>query len=263
MGEREIAHPGSALEEAIGHLLESEIHHRLRPIAESRGAIYITAPGQVGMARKKLILTDQDGNDYDIDAVIVNHRLQPLVLLESKYIRYKKHNQDKASRICTAHSKLRQRFPTIRSSIAVLMGSWSRPSKRLLRSFAVTIFEIGFDRICEVLQAHGIHYAWAEKDQQGASEAWQKFQSLTPEQTARIAQILVDDIGQDLEASLRQALDESSPRDVREVKAIVETTWGETFVFAFRSLKEAVDFMNGFEPDRHLDTTKAPALLTP
>jgi len=69
-------------------------------------------------ARKKLILTDQDGNDYEVDAVIVNRRFQPLVLLESKYIRYKKHNRDKASWICTAHTKLRAKFPTIRTSIS-------------------------------------------------------------------------------------------------------------------------------------------------
>lgn len=262
MGEREVAHPGSALGEAIGHLLESEIHRRLRPIAESKGAIYITAPSQVGMARKKLILTDQDGNEYDIDAVIVNRRFQPLVLLESKYIRYTKHNRDKASWICTAHTQLRQRFPTIRSSIAVLMGSWSRPSQRLLRSFAVNIFEIGFGRICEVLQTYGIQYAWEEKDREAATEAWQRFQSLVDDQRMEIARVLVDDIGPDLETSLRQALDESTPRDVREVKAIVETTWGETFVFTFQSVKEAVEFLSGFDPGQHLDIARAPTILS-
>jgi hypothetical protein len=94
----QVSNPGSALGEAIGSLLEQEIHTLLRPIVEQHGAIYITSPQEIiAKARKKLILTDQDGNDYEVDAVIVNRRLQPLVLLESKYIRYKKHNRDKAS----------------------------------------------------------------------------------------------------------------------------------------------------------------------
>jgi hypothetical protein len=68
----------------------------------------------------RLILTDSNGNEYNVDSVIINNRFQPLVLVESKYIRYKKHNRDKASWICTAHTKLRQRYATVRKSIAVL-----------------------------------------------------------------------------------------------------------------------------------------------
>lgn len=120
-----------------------------------------------------------------------------------------------------------------------------------------------FARICEVLRTYDILYDWAEKDRQSAMEAWQRFQALTAEQKVEIARVLVDEIGQDLEVSLQQALDESSPRDVREVKAVVETTWGETFVFSFHSVKEASEFLSTFDPVRHLDTTKAPAILTP
>ena len=88
----QISNPGSALGEALGSLLEQEIHQLLRPIVEQLGAIYITSPQDISSAKtqKKLILTDQDGNDYEVDAVIVNRRFQSLVLLESKYIRYKK-----------------------------------------------------------------------------------------------------------------------------------------------------------------------------
>ncbi|GBC97915.1 hypothetical protein HRbin17_00410 [bacterium HR17] len=43
----EVANPGSALSEAIGSLLEAEIHRLLRPIAEQYGAIYVTTPKQL------------------------------------------------------------------------------------------------------------------------------------------------------------------------------------------------------------------------
>lgn len=258
---KQVANPGSALGEAIGSLLEAEIHRLLRPITEECGAIYITTPQQVGAQRKKLILTDEDGNEYEVDAVIANHRFQPLVLLESKYIRYKKHNRDKASWICTAHTKLRQRFPTIRGSIAVLMGSWSKPSKRLLQSFAVEIFEIPFGRICEVLQQFGINYAWAEKDREAAMKAWEKFNSLGEIERTQIAKQLVGEIAPKLKKALMQALDESVPRQVSKVSILIKTNLGETFTFIFNSVKQASSFLSNFNVEQFLDISKAPTML--
>jgi hypothetical protein len=161
----EVANPGSALGEAIGALLEDEIHRILRPLAEASNCVYIsTGISNASGRATKLILEDSDGNGYNVDSVIINHRFQPLVLIESKYIRYKKHNRDKASWVCTAHTKLRERYSTVRKSIAILMGSWSKPSKRLLQSFEVELFEVTFDDICNVLAEFGINYRWAEKD---------------------------------------------------------------------------------------------------
>ena len=97
-----VTNPGSAIGELIGSLLEKEIHRIIKPIAEARGFIYIDKGSlnpKTGK-HKKLILTDKEGNDYNVDSIIINYRLQPLVLLESKYIRYTKHNRDKASWIC-------------------------------------------------------------------------------------------------------------------------------------------------------------------
>jgi hypothetical protein len=95
----DVANPGSALGEAIGALLEDEIHRILKPLAETSNCVYIaTGPNDPRTGKPtKLILEDGDGNEYNIDSVIINNRFQPLVLVESKYIRYKKHNRDKAS----------------------------------------------------------------------------------------------------------------------------------------------------------------------
>lgn len=260
----EVANPGSALSEAIGSLLEAEIHRLLRPIAEQYGAIYVTTPKQLNeKKRRKLILTDQDGNDYEVDAVIVNRRFQPLVLLESKYIRYKKHNRDKASWICTAHTKLKQKFPTVRCSIAVLMGSWSKPSKRLLTSFGVTLFEIGFDRICDILSQFGVNYRWSEKDRQAAMEAWRRFNMLNEEDKIQIAKTLIADISAKLQEALKQALDESTPRRVQKVTVFVSTNRGESFIFTFNSVQQATLFLREFDETIHLDTTRAPTLIKP
>jgi len=259
----EVTNPGSALGEAIGALLEAEIHRILKPLAEEKGYIYInTGPVNPRTGRPtRLILTDSDGNEYNVDSVIINNRFQPLVIIESKYIRYKKHNRDKASWICAAHTKLRQHYTTVRKSIAVLMGSWSRPSKRLLQSFEVELFEISFDDICEVLAEYGIDYNWAERDREQAMESWQKFSRLSESQREQIAKKVIEKIKGELQESLRAVLDESVPRKVRSVTLVIRSNLGETYTYNFANLKQAITFIMSFDEKRDMDTSDAPTVL--
>ena len=164
-----IANPGSALGEAVGALVETEVNRILRPIVEENGCVYITVgqPNLRTLRPTKLLLKDASGNEYNIDSVIANSRMQPLVLIETKYIRYKKHNRDKGSWICTAHYSLRRTFPTIRKSIAVLAGSWSRSSLAMLESFDVSLFEVGFQKIVNTLLQYGIEFDWPKKNVTG------------------------------------------------------------------------------------------------
>jgi len=264
MALEDVANPGSALGEAIGALLEGEIHRILKPFAEKMGCIYITAgPANPKTGKEtKLILMDSDGNEYNIDSVIINNRFQPLVLIESKYIRYTKHNRDKGSWICTAHARLRQRYATVRKSIAILMGSWSRTSKQLLRSFEVELFEISFDEICRALVPYGIEYRWAEKDRAQAAASWQRFVQLSADERAEIAKELVAAIESDLRDSLEIALDISVPRRIRSVTVLVRSNYGETFTYTFPTLQQAVAFMESYNEEKDMDTSLSPALLT-
>lgn len=259
----EIANPGSALGEAIGALMESALHQLLRPIAESMGCIYIsTGPVDPRTGKtKKLLLTDKDGNQYDVDSVIINNRFQPLLLVEAKYIRYKKHNRDKASWVCTAHTKLRQRFATVRKSIVILMGNWSTPSKRLLRSFEVEVFEIPFEEIKTVLAKYGLVFSWEEKDRAQAMASWLRYNELTEEQKSAISKELLAGIENDLRTSLRTALDESVPRSIASVSLTIRSNWGETFIYHFDNLEQALAFMNAFDEERDMDATGADYLL--
>lgn len=258
-----VANPGSALGEAIGALLEDEIHRILKPLAKASGSVYITTGPNDPRTGKptKLILEDGDGNEYNIDSVIINNRFQPLVLVESKYIRYKKHNRDKASWICAAHTKLRERYGTVRKSIAILMGSWSQPSKRLLQSFEVELFEVAFDDICNVLAGFGINYRWAEKDRAQAGASWNKFTSLSSAQRKQIGQKLIASIREPLRASLQSALDESAPRRIKSVRVVVRSSRGETRSFSFGDLKSAIAFLNSSSPDQIIDVSNSPTTL--
>ncbi len=259
----DVANPGSALGEAIGALLEEEIHRILKPLAEASNCIYISTGANDAQSGRlaKLILEDSDGNAYSVDSVIINHRFQPLVLIESKYIRYKKHNRDKASWVCTAHTKLRERYSTVRKSIAILMGSWSKPSKRLLQSFGVELFEVTFDDICDVLEEFGINYRWAEKDRAQAATSWRKFNALSSAKRQQIGQRLIMGIRGALRSFLQNVLDESVPRQIRSVQVVVRSNRGETRLFEFANLESAVAFLQSAGEEQLLDTTDAPTVL--
>lgn len=258
-----VANPGSTLGEAIGLLLETEIHRILKPLAEENGCIYIaTGPAKPKTGKtSKLILTDNDGNQYNIDSVIINNRFQPLVLIESKYIRYTKHNRDKASWICTAHNKLRQRYSTVRKSIGLLMGSWSKPSKLLLQSFDVELFEISFNDICQILSYHGIDYRWAEKDRQQAMESWEKFNKLSKDDREKIAEELISTVKDELQKSLQMALIKSVPRKLDSVILILQSNYGETHRHTFKTLDQVLNFIEKFDEEEDMDTTNSPSLL--
>ncbi len=178
-----VANPGSALGEAIGKLLENAIVEGIRPEIEKRNC-------SVHAEKMK----NGSGNTYQIDAVIFDSRNNPVVIIDPKYIRYTKHNRDKGSWLCVAHYNLRKSHPTIRKSIAVLAGRWSKPSKALIKSFGIEIIEAPFQAMVETLQKWDIDFAWAESDRASASKAWEKYSALSLKDRNDIASELSKDV---------------------------------------------------------------------
>jgi hypothetical protein len=262
MDDELVANPGSTIGEAIGALIEVEVNRLLRPIAEEHGCVYVTVgPTNLHTGRpRKLILTDTAGNDFNIDAVIANKRMQPLVLIESKYIRYVKHNRDKGSWICTAHYSLRHTFPTIRKSVAVLAGSWSGSSKAMMKSFDVSLFEVGFPKIAAILAEYGVDIRWEEKERDKAHRAWQQWNQLQTAQYMEIAQKLLSDIQPTLHSSIQETLETTVPREVREVEVTIETNLGESRCYMFDSIAAAIAFLEDFDETEILNDEEGPGI---
>lgn len=124
-------------------------------------------------------MANASGNKYRLDAIIENPDGKPVVLLESKYLRYKKHNRDKGSWTCAAHYSLRKTHPTIRKSVAVLSGRWSEPSKAFLQSFGIELHHIEFPTMCAVMTDFNIDFDWAEDNQEVPNQGWSTFLSLS------------------------------------------------------------------------------------
>ena len=257
-----VVNPGSTLGEAIGALIEREVNRILRPIAEENGCVFVSA-GRINPKSgrpTKLLLKDAAGNEYNIDSVIANHRMQPIVLIESKYIRYTKHNRDKGSWICTAHYSLRRTFPSVRKSIAILAGSWSGSSKAMMESFDVSLFEVGFKTIVDTLARYGVDFAWQEKERDKAMAAWRRWQKLSDEDYNEISHSLLSGIEPKLREALAVTLDTAAPREIQQIEVTIETNLGESRRYTFESIVEAIEFLENFDEEEILNTEDDPAI---
>ena len=241
-----VANPGSALGEAIGSSMEDALEALLNDVADKYGYHYLTSgvrETKSGKKPKKLLMSDNFGNEYDIDGVLANQSMQPLIIFESKYIRYKKHNRDKGSWICNAHSAVRKRYHSIRSSIAILAGNWSGSSQAMMRSSDINLFLIPFDYICEVLSEFGIDFNWEEKDRDKAIRAWENFNKLDSEQKESIGIKMIDSIKDNLVTLIENILDDTVEREVNKVLVELISNLGEVKVYEFESISDALDFL--------------------
>ena len=258
---KNIQNPGSALGEAIGAHLENALNAFLYHLCKELGYHFIST--SVIEGRRKLLLYDNFGTAFNIDVVIANESMQPIILIESKYIRYKKHNRDQGSWLCTAHPAIRRRYRSIRSSIAVLAGNWSSSSLAMMKSFDINIFLIPFERICELLAQHGIVFDWDEKDSLSAKEAWQYYTQLTDSQQKMIGAEMVALVQEDVKSLILRILDDSVTRAIAKVTIELHSNLGEVKIHEFNSVIEAVEFLNSEELQGVFLTTDSLTLFDP
>jgi hypothetical protein len=201
----------------------------------------------------KLLMFDEFGTRYSIDGVILNELNQPIVLLESKYIRYKKHNRDKGSWICHAHGEVRRFYSSIRSSIAVLAGNWSKTSLTMITSHNINVFLIPFERLVEVLGRRGVDFEWGEKDRHLAVEAWARFSQLPPSEVERIGDEIIESVRNPLAELLEKTLSDDVQREISRVAIEIHSNLGEVKRFEFPNRQDALDFLEDFGLEEMLD----------
>lgn len=238
--------PASALGEAIGHLIEAEVQNIIRSVVKPFG-YYVDTGGKRPGVRKgeRLLLVNDTDNEYQIDTVIEDKDKKPLVLVECKYIRYKKHNRDKASWTCVAHYKLRTTYPSVRKSIAVLIGDWTAPSKKLMESFGVEIIEIPFGHLVQVLKEYGVNFRWAEKDSVSPAKSLKKFIKLSAKKRKEIAVKCVAYSKSEIKALVLRAINtkETDPRNVTQIELLLKTNQNEYFLKKFIDVPETINYL--------------------
>ncbi|MBM4161570.1 MAG: hypothetical protein FJ217_10790 [Ignavibacteria bacterium] len=247
-----VKNAASALGEAIGKLIEDELERLIYPICSKRGYVYDRGGERPARRRGiKLSMVNKSGNRYQLDGVIETTKGEPIVLVESKYLRYKKHNRDKGSWTCAAHYSLRKSHPTIRKSIAVLSGNWSAPSKAFIRSFGIELYEVPFEEMCQVLRKYNVVFDWDEKDNQTPKRSLQRFNKLSSKQRDLIAQELLQRIQYSLTRSIEETLlsGEDWAKRVREIEVMLKTDRNEYFTYTFRSIKDVLKFLVELQVD--------------
>ncbi len=244
-----VTNGGSAIGEAIGDLLEEQVHKTFKEIEEYNHIYFLTRYGKTkaGKESKKLLLPDEYGNEYNMDGLVIDETGIPLMLIESKYIRYKKHNRDKASWICNAHSAVRKFFPSIRSSVAVLAGNWSSTSLAMLTSYGVSYFMIPFNEISQILKGYNIDFEWEENDYDKALKAWNIFSSLTTEEKKTIGKRMIDIVKAQLVNYVESVLDDTIIRNLSKIVIEMHTNKNEVFKYTFDSKEEAIKFLSDFD----------------
>lgn len=116
-----MANYASALGEAIGHIIEAEVQNVVKESVVDLDCYVDVGGVRPGIRKgKKTLLVNDTGNKYQIDTVVEDKAGNPIVLIECKYIRYKKHNRDKASWTCVAHYKIRTTYPTVKKVLQLL-----------------------------------------------------------------------------------------------------------------------------------------------
>jgi len=237
---RKVVHPGSAIGEAIGNLIEENIREAVRAISEPLGYKVASQKLRNGM-----------GNVHQIDTVIENQHGDPVILIEPKYLRYKKHNWDKGSRLCIGHYSLRKTFKTIQKSIAVLAGNWTRNSMNFIQSFGIEIYEIPFLKIVGILGTYGIPFAWEEKDARTPRKAWEKFKRLKKDERNDISRKLTEEIIENVTSSVKRTLtlDPSVPKQIVEIETLIKTTQNEFIVQGFKTVTDAIKYLLSFQAD--------------
>ena len=255
MPEPETQNPGSALGEAMGACMEAALARFIEPLVlDHQSRLMTKGPVNPKTGRgTKLLMFDEFGTKYSIDGVILNEANQPIVLLESKYIRYTKHNRDKGSWICHAHGEVRRFYSSIRSSIAILAGNWSKTSLTMITSHNINVFLVPFERLVEVLAKRGIDFEWGEKERHLAVEAWTLYSQLDPREIEIMGDEIIESIKKPLAELLEKTLSDDVSREISKVAIEIHSNLGEVKRFEFASREDALDFLEDFSLEEMLD----------
>ncbi len=232
--------PASALGEAAGKLFEKGVIRALRPVVEDLG--HTITPSR---------LKNGTGNTYQIDAVVFDANNRPIVIVDPKYIRYTKHNRDKASWLCTAHYNLRKTYPTLRKSVAVLGGRWSDPSIALLKSFGVEIVKVPFPHFCEVFCRYGVEFEWGERDRATPERALMSFENLIERDLDEVADLLVASVSPELTRSVETVLKtdmDAVPHHISSIEILVKTEHNEMLLYQDPTIADAINRLTGLMP---------------
>ena len=129
-----------------------------------------------------------------------------------------------------------------------------------MESANITLFEIPFGTVCTVLSEYGIAFNWEEKERDKATTAWEAFIRLSDVQRHAIGTKLIQIVEDELQDIISKVLDNTTPREIAEIEIQVTTNIGETKIYKFNRIEDALGFLKDFDEEKILSTENSPAL---
>lgn len=233
--------PGSALGQAIGNLFEGKLEEILRKVVEDSGYVYHSSrdplPDYTG---KTLRAKDKNGKFWSIDSAVTDENGHLIILGEMKYIQRAKHATDKGSWICNCHTLLRQTFPTIRASIAMLAGGWTENVRRMIRDTGTDIFFVPYEEVVNTFSQKGIAINWTDAISDVASQiAWEAFGHLDEQALDEIKDSITQKIAEPLKMHVENILNDKQERKITKIEINIQTNKGETINVQHSNAEEA------------------------
>ena len=233
--------PGSALGQAIGNLFEGKLEEILRKVVEDSGYVYHSGldplPGYTGTT---LRVKDKNGKFWRIDSAVTDKNGHLIILGEMKYIQRAKHATDKGSWICNCHPLLRQTYPTIRASIAMLAGGWTENVRGMIRDVGTDIFFVPYEKVVNTFSQKRIEINWTDATSDVASQiAWEAFGHLDEQALDEIKDCMTREIAEPLKMHVENILNDKKERKITKIEINIQTNKGETINVQHSNAEEA------------------------
>ncbi len=237
--------PGSALDQAIGNLFEGKLEEILRKVVEDSGYVYHSGRDPLpGYSGKTLRVRDKNGKFWRIDLAVTDKNAHLIIVGEMKYIQRAKHATDKGSWICNCHTLIRQTFPTIRASIAMLAGGWTENALRMIRNTGTDIFFVPYKEVVNTFSRKGMEIDWTDAESDIASQiAWEAFCDLNEQALEEIKNGMIQKIAKPLKMHVENILNDKKERKIAEIEINIQTNKGEILNIKFSSTEEARSFL--------------------
>ncbi|MFB0501007.1 MAG: hypothetical protein ACETVP_00895 [Candidatus Bathyarchaeia archaeon] len=131
------------------------------------------------------------GLTHEIDYVVGTRR-KPIVLIDSKYIKYQKHAREKANEIASMLISVKNAHPSVKLLIAILAGNFTHGSKRILSDRDIQVLHIPFEILAHNMRKHELIIDWTEDDKMTAEKTWEIYDKLSEEEVDRVANDFFD-----------------------------------------------------------------------
>jgi hypothetical protein len=182
---------------------------------------------------------------WQIDGLITTGQepFLPIAIIDPKYIQRTKWCFDKGGWLCTAHSRLRETFATLRGSTALLAGRWSPASIKVIEQHRIGVIRLEYRHIQEVMARHKVDMSWQDKDSDWAAiPAYEAFQKLPDTERSEIPAELLEPIEDPLKKAVLEHL-RAGKRALTHVDLELTTNLGEYLRLEAQTPRKAVEML--------------------